>query len=464
MAEPCPQCLVLQKRVAELEAQVASLQAQVVELKQLLELALRASKRQAAPFAKEQLKQRPKKPGRKSGEQHGQHGQRPPPPPEHIDETFEAPLPESCPDCDGPIDETHVDQQYQTEIPRQPICRQFNIHCGQCRRCHKQVRGRHPLQTSNATGAAASQLGPDAQAAIVVLNKDSGMSHGKISRVFKTLFGIRITPGAVTQIILRAGKKLLPAYEEIKRHLQEAKYITPDETGWRVGGRPAWLHVGVADDGATCYVIDPGRSACVLENIIGPGYAGTLIHDGLPTYDRFEQAEHQQCQAHALRRAHDMTVSARGRARDFPEQVIELMQEALALRDDVAAGDLPASALDGAYEEFADRLLDLSARPRSNKANATFAKHLGNHGPQWFTFLFDPNVPATNYQAEQALRGPIVNRKVWGGNRTESGARAQESTSSVIQTCKNRTLSALDYINTTLRGFVVSLFTPRQTA
>jgi transposase len=52
------------------------------------------------------------------------------------------------------------------------------------------------LQTSDATGAAQSQLGPDAQAAIVYLNKRAGMSHGKIADAFDKFFGISISRGA----------------------------------------------------------------------------------------------------------------------------------------------------------------------------------------------------------------------------------------------------------------------------
>jgi transposase len=40
------------------------------------------------------------------------------------------------------------------------------------------------LQTSDALGAAASQVGPDAQAAIGLLNKTFGLSHGKVAQVF----------------------------------------------------------------------------------------------------------------------------------------------------------------------------------------------------------------------------------------------------------------------------------------
>ena len=60
------------------------------------------------------------------------------------------------------------------------------------------MQGRHPLQTSDALGAAAAQLGPDAQAAVVELNKQGGMSHGKISHILHSLFGIRLTsPGPI---------------------------------------------------------------------------------------------------------------------------------------------------------------------------------------------------------------------------------------------------------------------------
>jgi transposase len=175
MDEPaCPGCQALQRRVAELEAQVE-------RLTRLLEQQQRAGKRQAAPFAKGSPNPNPKKPGRKPGKDYGTKAHRPPP--EHIDEVYEAPLPDACPDCGGRVDEMHVDQQYQVEIPRRSIHRQFNIHVGCCQQCRRRVQGHHPLQTTDALGAAASQLGPDAQATVVELNKQAGLSHGKVSRV-----------------------------------------------------------------------------------------------------------------------------------------------------------------------------------------------------------------------------------------------------------------------------------------
>src|SRR5206468_6799403 len=119
MDEPaCPGCRDLLHRVAELEARVA-------ELTRKLEEAVRAGKRQAAPFRKGPPKPDPKTPGRKSGDAHGKHGHRPPPPPGQVQETHEAALPTACPHCGGGVTEATVVEQYQTEIPRQPIRRRF---------------------------------------------------------------------------------------------------------------------------------------------------------------------------------------------------------------------------------------------------------------------------------------------------------------------------------------------------
>ena len=53
--------------------------------------------------------------------------------------------------------------QYQEDLPVvQPIVRRFNVEIGCCVACRHRVQGRHPLQTSDALGAAGVQLGPGA--------------------------------------------------------------------------------------------------------------------------------------------------------------------------------------------------------------------------------------------------------------------------------------------------------------
>jgi hypothetical protein len=74
----------------------------------------------------------------------------------------------------------------------------------------------------------------------------------------------------------------------------------PDETGWRVGGPPAWLHTWFGPE-ATAYAIDPTRSGAVAEAILGLDYDGGMLHDGWSPYDQFQDARHQQCLNHTIR-------------------------------------------------------------------------------------------------------------------------------------------------------------------
>ena len=449
MDVPTYQQLLLENQ--QLRERIAVLEKRLEELE-------RSAKRQAAPFSKGPPKPDPKKPGRKKGMQHGQHGHRPPP--AQVEETLDAPLPSKCPDpnCGGDIVEDCTDTQYQAEIPREPIHREFSIHCGHCHKCGKKVRGRHPLQTSAATGAAQSQLGADAQATIVDLNKRAGMSHGKIADTFLRAFGISLTRGACAQIILRAANILIPAYEMIKERIILSHHLTPDETGWRIGGYPAWLHCWVGDKGATLYAIDPQRSADVLQKVIGIHWSGSMTHDGFSSYDRFEDAVHQQCVDHALRRARGLLEKHAGAACIFPRQVIELFTDSLSERDRLNLDNAADDRRGRIYEDYTQRLRDLTERCRANEQNNRFAKHLYHHAPSWFLFLLDPTVPATNHRAEQALKTPIVNRKVWGGNRTLDGCHAQAVLCSVLQTCKNLAIDVFTYLSNAFRGAIGPIF------
>jgi transposase len=446
MDEPaCSGCRDALKRIAELEAQVA-------ELTRKLDEAIRAGKRQAAPFRKGPPKPDPKKPGRKSGEAHGTHGHRPAPPPDQVAQRHQATLPDACPHCRGHLIHTGTADQFQTEIPRTPLIRQFTVHIGHCDTCGKCTRGRHPLMTSDALGAAASQIGPDAQSAVALLHTQAGLSHGKVAAVFDALFGIRLTRGASAQITGRAGVRLEPEYRQILASVRASRQLGADETGWRVGGQSAWLHVWVGDR-ATAYAIDPQRSADALERVLGTDWSGVLSHDGYGTYDRFAHAIHQSCLAHVLRRARELLAEATRGAVAFPRRLIALFTEAIHRRNQLGGRAETDDEREQVRSGFDDRLLALVRTRRAVPAYATFARHLRRHLEQWFTFVFDPSVEPTNWNAEQAIRPAVVNRKVWGGNRTRVGADAQGVLMSVFETCRRHARSALDFVSLTLRSF-----------
>jgi transposase len=236
-------------------------------------------------------------------------------------------------------------------------------------------------------------------------------------------------------------------------------WVVPDETGWRVGGSAAWLHALVGPE-APAYVIEPTRSGAVAEAILGLDYDGTMIHDGWSPYHRFENAHHQHCLNHLLWRADEMAATATRGAVCFPLRVAELLRAGLDLRHRPAAGEIGRHGLAVARSRLESQRSDLVFPPKTNAANERLAQHLWAHRDDRFTFLRPPGLDATNWRAELAIRFGVLLRKVWGGNRTWAGARAQSVLMSVWRTCGQHGRSALDFLSQLLRGPPAALALP----
>ena len=425
---------VLQAESARWQAENERLRAEVKRLTQLLEAERRAGKRQAAPFAKGSPKEHPRRSGRKPGDAYGTHQRRAVP--ERIDEVFQAPLPKVCPRCGGKeFQNQRVESQYQVEIPRTFLNREFHVHCGDCAKCGHRVQGRHPLQTSDALGAAKVQLGPNLQAAMAITNKELGLTHGKIRRLCDVLFDLKIARSTIVRAMLRASAKLQPTYDAIRKTFSQSKVTQGDETGWRVNGVSRWLNVFVAPKAVLSVIASRGRE--VLESLIGPDYDGTIVHDGYSTYDGFEHASHQQCLFHLLKRCRELLEVAVGGARCFPQAIKDLLQKSLALRDDYFAKKLTLTQIRDQALPFTEQLGDLAFTTKHNADNERFAKFLRKHVGEIFTFLCDPNhIPATNSECEFETRFNVIARKLSGGNRSDRGVSAQQTLPSVIRTCR----------------------------
>jgi transposase len=311
------------------------------------------------------------------------------------------------------------------------------------------VQGRHPLQTSDALGAAAVHLGPQAAAFAVLLNKRYGLAYGKIAALLQDRFGLRVTPGGLVHTIHRAARQAHPTYATLCATVRGSPVVTVDETSWRVDAVLQWLWVWVTAD-TTVYAILPGRGLAQAASVIGLDYPGVLQHDGWHSYRYFTTATHQTCLAHLLRRCRTLLL-------DYPDHrvvaaVKTLLQAALATRDRFRAGALSAQGLAVARGHYVARLARLlQRRPSRHRRIALLQQHLGTECPAIFTFLLDPTLDATNWRAEHALRPAVVTRKTCGGgNRTRRGADTQHVLASVLRTAHQRRLNATDVLVTLL--------------
>jgi transposase len=195
-------------------------------------------------------KKDPVRPGRKRGEDYGTKVHRPVP--EHVDEEIFVGLPDGCPCCRGERELEDVVDQYQEEIVEvRGHVRRFRVSRGRCRRCGKRAQGRHRDQTSDAVGAAASQVGPRAVAIAAQLNKELGIAMGKVSQI-RGLFGVSVTPGGLYHAIGRLARAARPTCQALVLAVQGSETVAADETGWRVAGCRQWLWVLSATTAPPC--------------------------------------------------------------------------------------------------------------------------------------------------------------------------------------------------------------------
>ena len=307
---------------AGLGAENQRLLAENTLLRVQLEAARRAGKRQAAPFSKGDPKKDPQRPGRKRGEEYGTRAHRPVP--DHVDEEIQVGLPDACPCCSGELElEDEVDQYQQDLIWVPAHVRRFRVSRGRCKSCGRRAQGRHPDQSSDAIGAAGSQVGPNAVATAAWLNKELGLPMSKASQVLARL-GVSVTPGGLHHAVGRLAAAAAPTCEALTLAVRASAAVAADETGWRVGGRRQWLWVFVGD-GVTVYLIAPGRGYEQARSVLSEGFTGVLERDGWAPYRRFADAQHQTCVAHLLRRAGELICDSVAGQAKIPHAVRRLL-------------------------------------------------------------------------------------------------------------------------------------------
>ena len=432
----CTGCQARDARIEHLQARVAELEAENRRLRRELDSTRRDQSRQANRFRRRILKKRRKKPGRKLGHP---AAVRPLPKPDRI---VDVPL-AKCPDCHAPLYDCGVVTQFQTDLPPVvPMVTQFNIQTGYCTCCHEYCQGRHPEQTSDAIGAAGNTFGPVILTMAAELKHRLGVPYRKICDFFATYYDLEVCPATCVRAEQRLAELALPTYNLLLDALRQAHVVHADETGWRIGRLNAWLWVFSSKD-TTIYVIRHSRGSDVPEDILGSGFDGYLVVDGLKTYDVFEVAK-GRCNAHLLRRCKELVETVPTAEQQHVQALSDLIRKAIALaqrRPEIAPEIYTrrVEKCEASLDAWLDNL-PLGCSPDLDR----LANHVASHRGEWLVFLHDSEVPPTNNHAEQMLRPAVITRKVGGCNKTLLGALVHGILASVMVTCKRRGHRFLD--------------------
>jgi hypothetical protein len=274
-------------------------------------------------------------------------------------------------------------------------------------------------------------------AAAHVLHYGVGIPVRKVPSVLKVLTGLDVTQGALTQDALRRARGAVrSAYERLRASVKDSRAVHTDDTGWRVGGEPAFLMAFETEE-ATVYQVRPRHRNEEVREVVPSEYLGVMVTDRGRSYDSqtLARVKQQKCLAHVLRSISEVVEAKNGRGRSFGNRLKRLLRDAMELWQAYHQGE----AIDFAAE--AERLkrqvsYHLRDRPLKDPDNWRLQNELGWHDDRGnlLRFLDDPSIEPTNNRAERALRPAVIARKVSHCSKNAQGADAFSAFTSIVTT------------------------------
>lgn len=421
-----------QHQIAELMAKVEALQAEVERLQG-------EGQRSAAPVSKGTRVAAPKKPGRKPGKGLFCYRAAPERAPLPVS-SIEVPVTLSaCPACGGRLVAAGIEVASTTDLPEavRPHVRQFRVAVSRCTACSQRVRGQHPDLAPDQYGATAHRVGERVMASAHVLHYGIGVPLRKVPVVLRELTGVEVTQSALTQDAQRrVAGRVGTVYEQLRARVPEAAAVHTDDTGWRVGGEPAYLRA-FETAAATVYQVRARHRNEEVREVVPAEYAGVLVTDRGRSYDAIELAgvRQQKCLAHIQRTLSEVLAQQHGKARAFSSQLKGLFRQAIDLWHAYHQGKRRGFA---AHAQQLQHALThhLRDRPLKDPDNQRVLNELGGHHDRGnlLRFLDDPRIEPTNNRAERALRPAVIARKVSQCSKNPRGAQAFAAFTSVVRT------------------------------
>jgi transposase len=351
-------------------------------------------------------------------------------------------LAEHCPHCAHPVspaDQPGVHAYDHVELPPlRPVVTRIHRHRGTCPHCRRGFSAAAPPGMPPG-----SPFGPELTALIVHLHVTQAIGFERLVRLLDEVFGLRISQGAIVNLLARAQTPLAASAATIAAEVRASKVVASDETSARVDGKNWWQWVLLSST-AVYHRIADSRGAAVPSDFLGDAKPEVWVADRYAA-QAGHGAQRQLCLAHLLR---DAQFAIDAGDTGFAVGFRRLLQRAVGIGR--RRPELKDSTL-LQYRADLDRRLDrlLAATP-STEAGQKLARAIRKCRGDLFVFITRRDVPATNNDCEQALRPSVVFRKVTGGFRSEWGAHTYADAASVIATGRRRGLSALQALRQAL--------------
>ncbi len=350
----------------------------------------------------------------------------------------------TCPRCATPLGGGWVAWRKEVlELPAAPV--RVIEHVYLARRCpNRACRARvtpppaRPAELGLPSGR--ERLGVRLVSLIATLRAELRLPVGLLQWYLEAVHGLELSVGAIVGALRRVADRGADAVAAIRADIRASPVVHADETGLREDGANGYLWSFSTP--TERYFVRGGRNKEVVDDVLGPAFAGVLVTDFYAAYDHYD-GPHQRCWAHLLRDSRALVDKhpADAALAAWAIQVHGLYDRARRVTS-------PDPAVRGRAQRQCEAALLAVCQPYLDGVapavpQAVLCRRIAKYLPELFSFVGDPAVPTTNNAAERCIRPIVVQRKISGGTRSAAGTSTFTALATLFGTWRARGLDPL---------------------
>ena len=355
---------------------------------------------------------------------------------------------DTCPDCGGELGKPSVCYSRQVvDIPQVEFTvTKHTVFKRWCFNCGKRVS---PHLDLSDTVVGNHRFGLNIFTMVATMRERLRLPVNVIKIYFKTFYNLNLSEGEIVGILDRISGISKAKYDESLASIKRSPFICCDETGFRENGVNGYLW-NFSNNKDQIILYRKSRGSKVVREVLGEDgedYEGVIVSDFYSAYNEYA-GFHQRCWAHFLRDIKELK-------REFPKhpplnvwakkvsQVYHEAKDYIGPTSDLPLGLQAQERIN--KEEYLKEKLKRICEPYITRETpmSTLCGRAIKFLPEMFTFVRFPNIPSTNNMAERALRHSVVQRKIFGGTRSEKGSQTKAILGSLFGTWNLQGLNPL---------------------
>lgn len=311
------------------------------------------------------------------------------------------------------------------------------------------------------------QYGKRFQSWLVYLNDYQLVPLNRIRQMSADLYGYRVSEDTILKARQQCYERLEGFENQLKKKLGNCDLVHADETGLKINSKNHWLHT-LSNKNYTFLGIHPKRGYQALEEFgILESFTGRLVHDCWSAYFRLKNCAHSLCNPHLIRELvfaeEQLEQQWAAKMKQFLEDAYDYSKAspgALAHKSKHSWHVRYGRIIAQAYRENPQIDDPPGAKKKRGRKKKTKSRNLlermDKYRDEILAFLWDPQIPFSNNQAEQDIRMVKVKQKISGGFRTLQNAEIFARIRSYISTEQKQGVLAWNALAKVFDGAILS--------